>query len=614
MESYRWFWFVTILAFAGLLAGCPDRAQVGAEICGNGEDDDGDGEVDEGCPVEPDAGPEEDGGDLVDEDHDGYSPDDPDEDRQDCDDLQSLVHPGAIEVCNSIDDDCDGDVDEDCGPCQEDEDCGEGRICVDEECASGCRRDSQCDSDQECVDGQCQDVEQPACEEEDDCGDEHACTEDFCDPAEGCEHVAHDERCPDDFVCDREDGCVRSGPAPECEVDDDCPSDGVACTLEDCRDSECVSVPRDDRCDDDEVCDLDDGCVRSSDCESDLDCTDDIACTSDFCEGGECFHTERDDRCGDNEECRAGSGCIFTGECDSDGDCSDGLWCNGSERCIASECESGTRDCSDGNANTVDSCNEATDACDHVQVVVEVCDGVDNDGDGLRDETFACVLGASQACATGCGSTGSQTCGAGCVWGACIPPAESCNARDDDCDGSTDEGGVCGGVGCGMPNTVYFQGSSGVVGNHTFYSDLEDADAFCGAGWNGLTDGAAPYEWTLNGSSGLHTVNVRGTDGNYAVYITGAGQAGGSCAIRAGWTLTVRIGGVDRVVEAHDANRNSIAANSAVLAHDESGWCNVITCLGASACELDCSDNVDSDGDGVNDANDPDCLANRADP
>jgi len=42
----------------------------------------------------------------IDEDGDGFSRDD------DCDDLNSAVNPGAVEVCNDIDDDCDSDVDE----------------------------------------------------------------------------------------------------------------------------------------------------------------------------------------------------------------------------------------------------------------------------------------------------------------------------------------------------------------------------------------------------------------------------------------------------------------------------------------------------------------------
>jgi hypothetical protein len=54
-----------------------------------------------------------------------------------------------------------------------------------------------------------------------------------------------------------------------------------------------------------------------------------------------------------------------------------------------------------------------------------------------------CRAGDSVGCTTSCGSSGtgecSETCGAPPP-SACEPPAESCNARDDDCDGLADEG------------------------------------------------------------------------------------------------------------------------------------------------------------------------------
>ena len=34
-------------------------------------------------------------------------------DSTDCDDGEALVYPGATEICNAVDDDCDGDIDDD---------------------------------------------------------------------------------------------------------------------------------------------------------------------------------------------------------------------------------------------------------------------------------------------------------------------------------------------------------------------------------------------------------------------------------------------------------------------------------------------------------------------
>ena len=90
-----------------LLAGCPT---------GMGEPDDDTATIDDDDATidDDDSGPDDDDSSDPDGDGDGFLP------PEDCDDDDPEVHPGAEEVCNGLDDDCDGDVDDlpvpDAGP------------------------------------------------------------------------------------------------------------------------------------------------------------------------------------------------------------------------------------------------------------------------------------------------------------------------------------------------------------------------------------------------------------------------------------------------------------------------------------------------------------------
>lgn len=72
-----------------------------ALACKGGDDTSPAGSGADGTDPGPDTGA------PVDADQDGYTAD------EDCDDTRSDINPGAEEVCNDLDDDCDGEIDED---------------------------------------------------------------------------------------------------------------------------------------------------------------------------------------------------------------------------------------------------------------------------------------------------------------------------------------------------------------------------------------------------------------------------------------------------------------------------------------------------------------------
>lgn len=99
----------------GQWGACQGEITPQKEICGDGLDNNCDGRVDEGCVV------------CVDNDGDGHyaiSPSCPQGD--DCNDSDPTIYPGAPELCDGKDHNCNGQVDEGCDICRD----GETKACA----------------------------------------------------------------------------------------------------------------------------------------------------------------------------------------------------------------------------------------------------------------------------------------------------------------------------------------------------------------------------------------------------------------------------------------------------------------------------------------------------
>ncbi|MBN1612061.1 MAG: metallophosphoesterase, partial [Polyangiaceae bacterium] len=144
--------------------------------------------------------------------------------------------------------------------------------------------------------------------------------------------------------------------------------------------------------------------------------------------------------------CRCAAG---WGDCDSNAQCQPGLICgkdNGAQFgmgatydvCVPPTCTNGVLDPGE---TTIDCGGDCGSICPCTPTE-EICDGLDNDCDGATDETFPeagtdCNTGLPGICAAGV-----HICGDGqldCEQTA-TPTEEICNGLDDDCDGLTDPG------------------------------------------------------------------------------------------------------------------------------------------------------------------------------
>lgn len=293
----------------------------------------------------------------MDEDGDGYVTDGDDfpyENNEDCDDSDPTVHPGATEICDGIDNDCDGVIDDNCtenlpendddgdGYSEDDGDCDDTDVDIhpgaEEVCSDS--RDNDCDGDVDEAD--CSTIE-----EIDNDGDGYSELTGDCDDADASVNPDATEICDDGIDNDCNGYIDIDCGGTSTDID----GDGYSIDDGDCNDADSTINPGAS-----EIC----GDAIDSNCDGNLN----EGCTFEICDDGQ-----------DNN----GNGLI---DCD-DSDCSTHYTCNG----LGQETE-----CNDGSDNDGDGAMDCTDsdcffeiACTATFNETDCGDGIDSDGDGLVD-------------------------------------------------------------------------------------------------------------------------------------------------------------------------------------------------------------------------------------
>lgn len=472
-----------------------------AEICDD-VDNDCNGDVDDGC----------------DDDDDGYCDVSMDisgipaicpNGGGDCNDAADVTNPGAGELCDAADNDCDGDTDE-----AEDislAECGKGickrtgTTCELDSCTPGMAEIEICDDlDNDCdgeVDNGCDDDGDGYCDAGmaiegspavcslgvDDCDDEALETSpgasEVCDLEDNdCDGDADEEAELELATCGV-GACVRTGTScdpsdctpgtalPEiCDgIDNDCNTqidDGMplavcgegACqtTGSTCHPSTCVPLdPLPEVCDGvDNDCDgiIDDGCDDDGDGFCDFNLT---FVSTPFCPlgGGDCNDLSAESHPGALELCD-----------DDDNDCNGEIDDDVLEAtCGVGACQAVGTSCGPGGIAVDCTPNSPSE---------EVCDGLDNDCNGIIDDGLvevSCGVGQCLVVIPGCGDGEEVTCE------PLEPQEEICDGLDNNCNSHIDDdafctNGLCVGGRCVTADDL------GIGGSGSFPEDYDPED------------------------------------------------------------------------------------------------------------------------------------------
>ena len=323
-----------------------------------------------------------------------------------------------MEVCNGVDDNCDGSADE--KTCEDDNDCTED-VCLGEDGCNHipvetgeCKDGDPCTVADHCEAGVC--VGDSVV-----CDDGNLCTTDSCTATGGCEFEAQFGPCDDADPCTAGDLCTQgvcAGTPLDCAclTDDDCQAleDGNLCNgILECETStlpfQCV-VKGDTEviCPGPEgpnapclitTCDPDTGecslfpANDGAPCSEGNPCTMNDTCLDGTCVGGSDVNCNDGNPCTD-DVCLPQEVCVYSNNVSA---CFDGDLCTAPDSCDGGECLAGPAvSCDDGHPCTVDSCDPAV-GCTH------------SAQDGPCDDGNACTV--DEQCSNGiCGAGNPVDC------------------------------------------------------------------------------------------------------------------------------------------------------------------------------------------------------------